>query len=63
MSVRYSGVSVAFNTGGILGGAVTPLLAKQLVNAGLGSYFGLLLVVAGALTLAGVTIARPASAD
>ena len=60
VSVRYSGVSVAFNAGGILGGAVTPLLAKQLVNAGLGSYFGLLLVGAGLLSLIGVALAKPA---
>ena len=61
--VRYSGVSVAFNAGGIIGGAVTPLLAKQMVNAGMGGSIGLLLVGAGALTLAGVAFARPASAD
>jgi len=60
--VRYSGVSVAFNLGGIAGGAVTPLLAKQMVNAGMGGSIGLLLVGAGALTLAGVILARPASA-
>ncbi len=60
--VRYSGVSVAFNAGGIIGGAVTPLLAKQLVNAGLGDYYGLLLVGAGALTLVGVFTAQPARA-
>lgn len=56
--VRYSGVSVAFNTGGILGGAVTPLIAKQMSNAGMGGYIGWLLVGAGALTLVGVTLAR-----
>jgi MFS family permease len=57
--VRYSGVSVAFNVGGIVGGAVTPLLAKQMVNAGHGGSIGLLLVGAGALTLIGVLTARP----
>ena len=56
--VRYSGVSVAFNLGGIAGGAVTPLLAKQMVNAGQGGSIGLLLVGAGALTLVGVLMAR-----
>ena len=60
--VRYSGVSVAFNLGGIAGGAVTPLLAKQMVNAGHGGSIGLLLAGAGALTLVGVVTARPASA-
>ena len=62
VAVRYTGVSVAFNAGGIIGGAVTPLLAKQLVNAGHGGAIGLLLVGAGALTLAGVMIARPVPA-
>ena len=61
VSVRYSGVSVAFNAGGILGGAVTPLLAKQMVNAGQGGAIGLLLAAAGLLTLAGVSLARPAT--
>ncbi len=60
VEVRYTGVSVAFNAGGILGGAVTPLLAKQMVNAGHGGAIGLLLVGAGALTLVGVINARPA---
>lgn len=60
VSVRYSGVSVAFNAGGIVGGAVTPLLAKQLVNAGLGDFYGLLLVGAGLLSVIGIVLAKPA---
>ena len=60
VGVRYTGVSVAFNVGGILGGAVTPLLAKQMSNAGHGGSIGLLLVAAGALTAVGVSLARPA---
>ncbi|MFC0588037.1 MFS transporter [Novosphingobium aquiterrae] len=60
--VRYSGVSVAFNAGGIVGGAVTPLVAKAMSDAGHGSQIGLLLVAAGALTLVGVKLARPAAA-
>jgi MFS family permease len=63
VAVRYTGVSVAFNVGGIPGGAVTPLLAKQMSNAGYGGSVGLLLVAAGLLTLIGVTLARPARAD
>ena len=59
--VRYSGVSVAFNAGGILGGAVTPLLAKALSNAGHGSAIGLLLVAAGTLSFIGVRLAKPVS--
>lgn len=61
VSVRYSGVSVAFNAGGIVGGAVTPLVAKAMTDAGHGSAIGYLLVGAGALTLIGVRLARPAS--
>ena len=63
VQVRYTGVSIAFNAGGIIGGAVTPLLAKQMINSGHGGAIGMLLVGAGALTLAGATIARPASGD
>ena len=62
VGVRYTGVSVAFNVGGILGGAVTPLLAKQMSNAGHGGSIGLLLVAAGAMTVVGVSLARPAHA-
>lgn len=60
--VRYSGVSVAFNAGGIIGGAVTPLVAKAMTDAGYGGSIGYLLVAAGALTVVGVSLARPASA-
>lgn len=59
--VRYTGVSVAFNAGGILGGAVTPLLAKQMSNMGHGGSIGLLLAAAGLLTLVGVSLSRPAA--
>ena len=59
VEVRYTGVSVAFNVGGILGGAVTPLLAKQMSNAGHGGLVGLLLVAAGAFSALGVSLARP----
>jgi len=59
--VRYTGVSVAFNAGGILGGAVTPLLAKQMSNMGHGGSIGLLLAGAGVLTLVGVSLSRPAA--
>jgi hypothetical protein len=31
--VRYSGISMAFNAGGIIGGAFTPGLAQSLVAA------------------------------
>ncbi|MEO7384845.1 MAG: MFS transporter, partial [Novosphingobium sp.] len=60
--VRYSGISLAFNTGGILGGAVTPLLAQRLAAQGHGAQAGWLLSVAGLITLLGVLLARPAAA-
>ncbi len=62
VAVRYSGVSVAFNAGGIIGGAVTPLAAKALSDAGHGGSIGYLLVAAGLLTAVGVSLARPAPA-
>ena len=62
LQVRYSGISVAFNAGGILGGAVTPLLAQVLAAEGLGAQAGLLLSAAGVLTLLGLILAKPAGA-
>ena len=59
--VRYSGISVAFNGGGIVGGAVTPVLAQMLAVEGFGAQAGLLLSAAGLVTLLGVTLARPSA--
>lgn len=58
VTVRYSGISVAFNTGGIIGGAVTPIVAQLMAANGLGSGAGWLLSIAGALSFAGVMLAR-----
>lgn len=58
--VRYSGISLAFNTGSIIGGALTPIAAQLLSTAGAAAYTGLLLTVAGMLTFAGVRLSRPA---
>lgn len=60
--VRYSGISLAFNVGGIVGGALTPIGAQMLAEAGQGRHAGLLLSLAGLATLIGVLAARPASA-
>ena len=60
--VRYSGISVAFNAGGILGGAVTPVLAQMLAVEGFGAQAGLLLSAAGVVTLIGVSLARSQTA-
>jgi MFS family permease len=56
--VRYTGISVAFNAGGIIGGAVTPVLAQMLAVEGRGGQAGLLLSAAGLVTLLGVSLAR-----
>lgn len=49
--VRYTGASVAFNVGGILGGGLTPLIAEQLVASGGLSYVGYYLSAAAGLSL------------
>ncbi len=59
VGVRYSGISVAFNAGGIVGGALTPLAAQWLAGQGMGAQAGLLLSAAGLVTLVGVMAARP----
>jgi hypothetical protein len=61
VQVRYTGISVAFNAGGIVGGAVTPLLAQMLAAQGHGAQAGLLLSVAGVVTLIGVSLAKASS--
>ena len=62
VTVRYSGISLAFNVGGIVGGALTPIGAQMLAEAGQGSNAGLLLSLAGLATLIGVLATRQASA-
>ena len=60
--VRYTGVSVAFTLGGIVGGALTPIAAQAMGAAGQGDRVGWLLCAAGVLTLVGVWFARPPAA-
>lgn len=55
--VRYTGISIAFNVGGIIGGALAPFAAQALAMAGGTAMVGLFLTVAGAITLAGVVFA------
>ncbi|MBA3053395.1 MAG: MHS family MFS transporter [Sphingomonadales bacterium] len=52
--VRYTGISLAFNLGGIIGGALAPFGAQLLAERGGTAYVGLFLTAAGALTLMGV---------
>lgn len=56
--VRYTGASVAFNAGGILGGAMAPLVAQALSEAGGTALVGLYLTIAGILSLVGLMLAR-----
>lgn len=63
VTVRYSGISLAFNVGGIVGGALTPIAAQKLAEMGNGQQVGWLLSAAGALTVAGVLSARTRRPD
>jgi predicted MFS family arabinose efflux permease len=58
VTVRYTGMSIAFNCGGVVGGAVAPIAAQMLSAAGGTSLVGLFLCVAGLLTLFGVMVGR-----
>jgi hypothetical protein len=62
VTLRYTGISIAFNVGGILGGAVAPIAAQMLSAAGGASLVGLFLTAAGLVTLLGVTLGKPAAA-
>ena len=62
VTVRYTGMSIAFNGGGIVGGALMPIAAQKLTEWGYVSLIGLLLSAAGLLTLLGVTLGRPSAA-
>ena len=56
--VRYTGVSIAFNLGGIIGGALAPIAAQALaIHGGLG-LVGTYLIAAGVLSLAAVALLR-----
>ncbi len=55
---RYTGVSLAFNLGGILGGAVVPLIAQLFVVRGASQTTTMLLLTSGIATLAGATLCR-----
>jgi Arabinose efflux permease len=48
--VRYTGASIAFNVGGIIGGGLTPLIAQQLVTTGGLFHVGLYLSIAAGLS-------------
>ncbi|WP_445192649.1 MFS transporter [Sphingomonas sp. Tas61C01] len=56
--VRYTGVSMTFNLGGIVGGAVAPIAAQALVERGGLGWVGGYLVAAGVLSLGGLALLR-----
>ncbi|WP_267386670.1 MFS transporter [Sphingomonas sp. GC_Shp_3] len=58
--VRYTGVSLAFSMGGIIGGALTPMGASALARADGLWAVGMLLVAAGVLSLIGLAMSRRA---
>jgi MFS family permease len=55
--VRYTGASVAFNVGGIFGGAAAPIAAQALSDAGGLGLVGLYISAAAAISLAGLLAA------
>jgi MFS family permease len=63
VSVRYSGVSLAFTIGGIVGGALSPVAAQMLASGGHATSVGWLISAAGAMTLLGAMQSRPPSSD
>lgn len=60
--VRYTGASVAFNIGGILGGGLTPMVAEALVKQGGLSLVGAYLSVAAAFSLVALLFLKPRTA-
>jgi metabolite-proton symporter len=59
--VRYTGASMAFNLGGILGGGLAPIVAQKLADAGGLGWVGGYLAAAAAASLVGViALRRPA---
>ncbi len=58
--VRYTGVSIAFNLGGILGGALAPIAAQKLAQTGGLSLVGVYLVGAAVLSFGGLALLKPA---
>ena len=57
-NVRYTGVSITFNLGGIVGGALAPIVAQALAMRGGLALVGMYLVAAGILSLGGVMLVR-----
>lgn len=56
--VRYTGASVAFNAGGILGGAMAPIIAQALAEWGGTAMVGFYLAIAGVVSWLGLLMVR-----
>ncbi|MEO5705522.1 MAG: MFS transporter [Alteraurantiacibacter sp.] len=56
--VRYTGISIGFNCGGVIGGALAPLGAQALAAEGHIALSGLILSAAGIVTLVGLVLLR-----
>lgn len=56
--VRYTGASVAFNAGGIIGGAMAPIIAQALAEWGGTEVVGLYLALAGIVSWLGLLMVR-----
>ncbi|MES2035911.1 MAG: MFS transporter, partial [Pseudomonadota bacterium] len=61
--VRYTGASLAFNIGGVIGGGLTPLIAQALVQRGGLSSVGLYLSAAAALSLVALFLLKKPAED
>lgn len=62
VELRYSGISLSFSVGGVLGGALAPIAATKLAAMGMLPAVGLLLTLAGALTWIGARAGKPVAA-
>ncbi|MBB6424460.1 MFS transporter [Sphingopyxis sp. JAI128] len=60
VQLRYTGASVAFNAGGILGGAMAPIIAQALAERGGTATVGLYLALAGVISWLGLLMVRRA---
>ena len=61
--VRYTGASVAFNVGGVIGGGFTPVAAQMLAEQGGLSFVGFYLSLAAALSLGALLLLRKPALD
>jgi metabolite-proton symporter len=61
--VRYSGASIAFNLGGIIGGGLAPIAAQALADRGGLGLVGVYLVAAAVLSLVGLSATRAQHED